>query len=88
MRATWMVHLIPFDSSIEFHKIIAYMILLASVIHTVAHFGNYTTVPDKTFTQLLFSTNAGLTGFVLLVIMLIMYVVFPIAAFFTPSSAL
>jgi hypothetical protein len=43
-----------------------------SIIHTVAHFGNYTTLPVP-FSELLFETNAGLTGFFLWVVIIIMF---------------
>lgn len=72
LRATWLVNIIPFDAAIEFHKLVAWFILLGTVVHTVAHFGNYSTLPDS-FASSLFNTNAGLTGFVLLLIMAVMY---------------
>jgi PAS domain S-box-containing protein len=43
LRTTIMRKFTPFDESIEFHKIIAYYILFATIVHTVAHFGNYLT---------------------------------------------
>lgn len=73
MRATWLVKIIPFDSSIELHKLIAYNILLGSIIHTVGHFGNYASLPES-FSFYLFQTNAGLTGFLIWVVIAIMYV--------------
>ena len=46
--------------------------MLGTIVHTIAHFGNYTTI-NSPFTTLLFETNAGLTGFVLLLIMAVIY---------------
>lgn len=43
LRTTIMRKFTPFDDSIEFHKVIAYYILFATALHTVAHFGNYMT---------------------------------------------
>lgn len=73
MRATWLVKVIPFDSSIEFHKLIAYNIIIGAVLHTVGHFGNYATLPEA-FATYLFETNAGITGFLIWIVMIIMYI--------------
>lgn len=101
LRTTFMRKFTPFDESIEFHKVISYYIVFATVMHTIAHFGNYVTpgmascpaalagaVPslatsfaarggvgtgDCNFAYWLFQTQPGLTGFLLLVVMLILY---------------
>ena len=97
LRTTIMRKFTPFDESIEFHKVIAYYILFATVLHTIAHFGNYLTptmsacppalalkylnftsqggvgTGDCNFSFWLFGTQPGLTGFVLLLIMLFIY---------------
>jgi len=101
LRTTFMRKFTPFDESIEFHKVISYYIVFATVMHTIAHFGNYVTpgmascpaalagaVPslatsfaarggtgkgDCNFEFWLFQTQPGLTGFLLLVVMLILY---------------
>ena len=97
LRTTIMRKFTPFDESIEFHKVIAYYILFATVLHTIVHFGNYLTptmsacppalalkylnftsqggvgTGDCNFSFWLFGTQPGLTGFVLLLIMLFIY---------------
>jgi PAS domain S-box-containing protein len=97
LRTTPMRKFTPFDASIEFHKVIAYYILFATLLHSAAHFGNYLTPTMSAcppalaakylnfsdqggvgtgtcnFSFWLFSTQPGLTGFFLLLIMLFIY---------------
>lgn len=41
LRNTWLVKIYPFDNSTRYHKRIAYMILLLSIIHIFAHIMNF-----------------------------------------------
>lgn len=41
LRGTWAGNVIPIDKNIIFHRNVAWMMMLASTIHTVSHFINY-----------------------------------------------
>jgi NADPH oxidase 5 len=71
-RVPMLVRLIPLDWSIEFHKIVAILILLAGVVHGIAHFGNYS-LQSRSIAEQALDTNAGLTGVILWIIMAIMF---------------
>ncbi|MFK0732450.1 MAG: EF-hand domain-containing protein [Gloeotrichia echinulata GP01] len=64
---------IPIDESIEFHKLVGQVMFALAVVHTLAHFLNYTTLPAP-FLQSLLGTKAGLSGFLLLIVFTIMWV--------------
>ena len=40
LRSTWLFHILPFDETIEIHKILGYLILILAVAHTLGHVGN------------------------------------------------
>ena len=73
LRKTPVNNFIPIDESIQFHKLIGYVMFIAALMHTGAHFFNYTTLAVP-FIQSLFATKAGLTGFILLIIFTTMVV--------------
>ena len=73
LRQTPLNNYIPIDESVEFHKLVGQVMFGAAIVHTVAHFLNYTTLTNP-FLQSLFATKAGLSGFLLLVIFTIMWV--------------
>jgi PAS domain S-box-containing protein len=73
LRSTPVAKFTPFDGAIEFHKHIAYLILLGTIIHGIAHLINYSTTAAGVAKNL-FETNGGLTGFLLLVVMLPIYI--------------
>ncbi|MBE9200763.1 MULTISPECIES: EF-hand domain-containing protein [unclassified Nodularia (in: cyanobacteria)] len=64
---------LPIDESIEFHKLVGQVMFALAVVHTLAHFLNYSTLPTA-FTESLFGTKAGLSGFLLLLVFTIMWV--------------
>ncbi len=64
---------LPIDESIEFHKLIGQVMFAFAVVHTLAHFLNYTTLPAP-FIQSLLGTKAGLSGFLLLIVFTVMWV--------------
>ncbi|MBD2629331.1 EF-hand domain-containing protein [Trichormus variabilis] len=64
---------LPIDESIEFHKLIGQVMFALAIVHTVAHFLNYSTLPAP-FLQSLLGTKAGLSGFLLLLVFTIMWV--------------
>ncbi|WWD07921.1 hypothetical protein V865_006028 [Kwoniella europaea PYCC6329] len=55
LRRTPLNDIIPFDKNITFHKQVAWMIVLFSLIHTIAHMRN--------FALLAIATNTGIVGF-------------------------
>lgn len=73
LRKSSLNNYIPIDESIEFHKLVGQVMFALAVVHTVAHFLNYTTLPVP-FLQSLLGTKAGLSGFLLLVVFAIMWV--------------
>ncbi len=64
---------LPIDESIEFHKLVGQVMFALAVVHTVAHFLNYSTLPTP-FLQNLLGTKAGLSGFLLLLVFTVMWV--------------
>ncbi len=72
IRQTFLFVLIPVDHNIGFHKIVGSVMFAFALIHTGAHFLNYTTLPVP-FTDSLLRTNAGLSGLVLLGIFFVMW---------------
>lgn len=73
LRKTAFNNYIPIDEGIEFHKLVGQVMFAASIVHTIAHFLNYSTL-SKPFAESLFATKAGLSGFLLLVIFAVMWV--------------
>ena len=73
LRKTRINNFIPIDESIQFHKLIGYVMFIAALVHTGAHFFNYTTLTVP-FAQSLFGTKAGLTGVLLLIVFTVMVV--------------
>ncbi|WWC67708.1 uncharacterized protein I206_101620 [Kwoniella pini CBS 10737] len=55
LRRTPLNDVLPFDKNITFHKQVAWMIVLFSLIHTIAHM--------RTFALLAIATNTGIIGF-------------------------
>ncbi|WP_413173026.1 EF-hand domain-containing protein [Anabaena azotica] len=64
---------LPIDESIEFHKLIGQVMFALAIVHTFAHFLNYTTLPTP-FIESLLGTKAGLSGFLLLLVFTVMWV--------------
>lgn len=73
LRRTFVNRLVPIDESIEFHKLVAHVMFGLALLHTAAHLINYTTLPDPV-SAYLFGTKAGLTGVLLLVVFVAMWV--------------
>ncbi|CAG8718240.1 3648_t:CDS:2, partial [Ambispora leptoticha] len=78
IRSTPLNNVIPFDKNITFHKAIGYSILTFSLVHTVSHWVNFYKLTLAqgggiiTFLKLNFETGPGLTGYVMLISLLIM----------------
>lgn len=56
-----------------FHKLIGQVLFSLALVHTFAHLLNYSILPNP-ITYYLFSTKAGLTGFLMLIVFIIMWV--------------
>jgi predicted ferric reductase/Ca2+-binding EF-hand superfamily protein len=73
LRKTSINNYLPIDESIEFHKLVGQFMFAFAIVHTIAHFLNYTTL-QVPFAQSLFGTKAGLSGFLLLLVFAVMWV--------------
>lgn len=71
MRQTFLYRFVPFDSNIMFHRRIAWTILFAVYGHGIAHYLNYS-LQDRPY-AFAWATLAGVTGNLLVFIMIIMY---------------
>ncbi|MGE4221178.1 MAG: EF-hand domain-containing protein [Alphaproteobacteria bacterium] len=73
LRQTVAGGLLPVDDSIAFHKLVGHAMFALAGVHTLAHFANYTTLPGA-FGSYLFGTSAGLTGLLLSITFIVMWV--------------
>jgi DMSO/TMAO reductase YedYZ heme-binding membrane subunit len=73
LRKSSLNNYLPIDESIQFHKLVGQVMFALAIVHTLAHFLNYTTLPVP-FAQSLLETKAGLSGFLLLLVFAIMWV--------------
>ena len=73
LRKTSINNYLPIDEGIEFHKLVGQFMFAFAIVHTIAHFINYTTLPVP-FAESLFATKAGLSGFLLLLVFSVMWV--------------
>ena len=64
LRGTWMSHVIPFDGYIQLHQLSSISIILFSIVHTIAHYINYTKIPTSWFSLALL-TGPGATGHII-----------------------
>lgn len=71
LKATRLRHVIPLDQNIAFHRLIGLVMFALSMVHTIAHLLNYSTL-QKPLSHSLFLTQAGLTGVLLLVVFALM----------------
>lgn len=63
------------DSSIDFHKLMAWTMLVGVLIHVIGHILNYViTETSHTLKYHLMDTQAGLSGLLLLLILFIIYI--------------
>ncbi|KAJ3137272.1 hypothetical protein HDU89_001853 [Geranomyces variabilis] len=72
--------ILPFDQNIFFHKCTAYSLLFFTLVHVNAHYINFFFVESKIFDklplrawQIHYTTYAGITGHVMLMLMFFMY---------------
>ena len=72
IRQTFLFALIPVDHNIGFHRTVGYVLFFFALLHTGAHFLNYTTL-SVPFMDSLLRTQAGLSGLVLLGVFFIMW---------------
>lgn len=73
VRASTFGDLFPVDDSIAFHKLVGHVMMGFAVIHTIAHFLNYSTLPESIAFYAL-ETHAGLTGVLLMGVFMVMWV--------------
>ncbi|KPI34746.1 Superoxide-generating NADPH oxidase heavy chain subunit A, partial [Cyphellophora attinorum] len=70
--------IIPFDKNVTFHKLVGYSLVLFSIVHVAAHWNNllkYARFYDggfKEWLQLNFLTGPGWSGYLMILILLIM----------------
>uniref|UniRef100_A0A1D1XVG3 Superoxide-generating NADPH oxidase heavy chain subunit A n=1 Tax=Anthurium amnicola TaxID=1678845 RepID=A0A1D1XVG3_9ARAE len=78
VRQTPLNNVIPFDNNLEFHKAIGWSILFFALVHTFAHWVNFYRLAVAQnggvllWLKLNFATGPGLTGYVMLISLLIM----------------
>ncbi len=71
LRSLAIGRLLPLDDALLIHRIVAYLIMLLGVVHSAAHFANYSQ-HDGILTSLLY-TSAGRSGALLLLVSLVMW---------------
>jgi len=71
LRQTFLYRFIPFDSNIMFHRRIAWTITVAAYGHIIAHYLNYS-LQERPY-SFAWGTLAGITGNLLVFVMIIMY---------------
>ncbi|KAF8977360.1 hypothetical protein BGZ46_007458 [Entomortierella lignicola] len=77
LRSTPLNRIIPFDKAVTFHKAIAWSIVFFTLVHTVAHYINFYKLAktgNYSFWNLMFVSGPGLTGHIMLVVLLVMVV--------------
>ncbi|CAB3992535.1 NADPH oxidase 5, partial [Paramuricea clavata] len=85
LRSTRFGKFFPIDQHIIFHKCVAAVILLQSVLHFIGHLGRYITTDSPKFEvwEYMFTTrtpegwangSAGITGVLLLIILVVMFI--------------
>ena len=70
-RGKMLSQYVPLRKNIVFHKVIAFMTLVATVVHVVAHFINFGIAPEVTL--VLFGEFAWFTGAILTFTMVVIY---------------
>lgn len=70
MHGTWLSYLIPFHRNSQLHKLTAISIVLLGLIHTIAHYINYTKIPTN-WISLAILTGPGATGHVIWIILIL-----------------
>lgn len=69
----WLSILVPFDRFIKMHRLASISILIFSLIHTLAHFVNFSEIPTS-WSRLAFLTGPGATGHALWLTLLVISV--------------
>ncbi|CAG8479596.1 8737_t:CDS:2 [Ambispora gerdemannii] len=78
LRLTFISRIIPFDENIWFHRQVAYSMLLWTLVHTFSHYVNFwkleiVTNGQRPAWKTHYMTWGGLTGHIMLLIMMTMY---------------
>uniref|UniRef100_A0A8C0K351 NADPH oxidase 5 n=1 Tax=Canis lupus dingo TaxID=286419 RepID=A0A8C0K351_CANLU len=87
LRATWLAQVLPLDQNIQFHQFVGYVVIVLSLVHTVAHIVNFALQAQAEaspfqFWELLLTTRPGIgwihglaspTGVALLLLLLLMF---------------
>ncbi|KAF9346928.1 hypothetical protein BGX26_001543 [Mortierella sp. AD094] len=77
LRSTPLNRIVPFDKAVTFHKAIAWSIVFFTLLHTFAHYINFYKLAQTgnyNFWNLMFVSGPGLTGHIMLVVLLVMVV--------------
>lgn len=73
LNGTWLALLIPFHRNSQLHRLASLSIILFSLIHTIAHYINYTKIPTNWF-SLAFMTGPGVTGHIIWITLILISV--------------
>ncbi|XP_059036917.1 NADPH oxidase 5 isoform X1 [Mustela lutreola] len=87
LRATWLAQVLPLDRNIQFHQLMGYVVVVLSLVHTVAHVVNFALQAQSEdspfrFWELLLTTRPGIgwvygsaspTGVALLLLLVLMF---------------
>ncbi len=74
LRASFLGRLIPIDSAVAFHKVVGHTFFFGSLAHVGAFVASYSAGHDEPITHALFETKTGLTGSLLVVIFVVMWI--------------
>eukprot|EP00042_Codosiga_hollandica_P017225 m.46506 g.46506 ORF g.46506 m.46506 type:complete len:1158 (+) comp47417_c0_seq4:292-3765(+) len=75
LRSTIVARYIPLDSSIDFHRLTAWTLVVGVVIHIIGHLIDETTnLTEHTMKEHLFDAQSGLSGLLLVVILVIIFI--------------
>lgn len=73
LRGTVLNHLVPFDKATELHRLASYSLVLFAIIHSAAHYVNFSKIPTL-WTSLAFLSGPGATGHILWILLLLIWI--------------
>ncbi|WP_421882522.1 EF-hand domain-containing protein [Pacificispira sp.] len=73
VRHSVLGEVVPVDHAIAFHKLVGHAMMGFAALHTAAHLANYATL-DGGIPAYLLGTSAGLTGLILMIAFLVMWI--------------
>ncbi len=75
LRATWLGRVLPVEDAVAFHRLLGHTLFALALAHTAAFVAAYVEGHSPSaVTRLLFATPRGLTGLLLLVVLVVMWV--------------